>query len=246
MEKLLSGKVALITGAARGIGKGIALKFAQQGATAVLSGRNLGALEAVAGEITSAGGHAGCLVADVTSEQQVQEMVQEAIDRYGRIDILVNNAGISKEQPFLEMPISVFDEIMTTNMRSVMLVTKAVLPHMVAQKEGSIINIGSGAALRGLPGSAAYSASKAAVVCFTQALGDEVRKLEPRIRINAICPGPVDTEMFQKSERREFILQAGGDVFSTETMGDAALFLASEMSKGMNSQVLVLRGFNRW
>ena len=144
------------------------------------------------------------------------------------------------------MPVSVFDEIMTTNMRSVMLVTKAILPHMVEQKGGSIINIGSGAALRGLPGSVAYSASKAAVVCFTQALGDEVRKVERNIRINAICPGPVDTELFQKSERRDFILAAGGDVFSTETMGDAALFLASDMSKGMNSQVLVLRGFNRW
>lgn len=243
---MLAGKIALITGAARGIGKGIALKFAQQGAVAVLAGRNLDALAEVEREITAAGGQAFCVRADVTVLEQVQQMAQETLKRYGRIDILVNNAGISKEMPFLEMPIETFDEIMTANMRSAMLVTKTVLPSMVEQKAGSIINIGSGAALRGLPGSTAYSASKAALVCFTQSLGDEIRKTTPGVRINAICPGPVDTELFQKSERREFILQAGGDVFSTETLADGALFLASEMSKGVNSQILVLRGFNRW
>ncbi len=246
MEAMLKDKIALITGASRGIGKGIALKFAQQGATILLVGRKMPGLEAAAEEIRALGGKADCFTADVAKEDDVTHLVDQVMAKYGRVDILVNNAGISKEMPLMEMPVSVFDEIMTTNMRSVMLVTKAILPHMVEQKGGSIINIGSGAALRGLPGSVAYSASKAAVVCFTQALGDEVRKVERNIRINAICPGPVDTELFQKSERRDFILAAGGDVFSTETMGDAALFLASDMSKGMNSQVLVLRGFNRW
>lgn len=246
MEALLKDKIALITGAARGIGKGVALKFAQEGATVILVGRKLSALEEAAQDIRNAGGSAYCLTADVTQQDQIEKMVADAIQQFGRIDILVNNAGISREMPFLEMPVEVFDEIMTSNMRSVMLVTRAVLPHMLEQKYGRIINIGSGAALRGLPGSAAYSASKAAVVCFTQALGDEIRKVEQNVRINAICPGPVDTEMFQKSERREFILQAGGDLFSTETLADGALFLASEMSKGVNSQVLVMRGFNRW
>ncbi len=246
MEAMLKDKIALITGASRGIGKGIALKFAQQGATILLVGRKMPGLEAAAEEIRALGAKADYFTADVAKEDDVKNLVDQVMAKYGRVDILVNNAGISKEMPLMEMPVSVFDEIMTTNMRSVMLVTKAILPHMVEQKGGSIINIGSGAALRGLPGSVAYSASKAAVVCFTQALGDEVRKVERNIRINAICPGPVDTELFQKSERRDFILAAGGDVFSTETMGDAALFLASDMSKGMNSQVLVLRGFNRW
>jgi len=246
MEGMLRGKTALITGASRGIGKGIAVKFARQGAKVLLVGRKLSGLEPAAEEIRAQGGQAECFQADVSQESQVDSLVRDVTERCGHVDILVNNAGISREMPFLEMPIEVFDEIMTTNMRSVMLVTRAFLPGMLEQKAGNIINIGSGAALRGLPGSAAYSASKAAVVCFTQALGDEIRKLERNIRINAICPGPVDTELFQKSERREFILQAGGDVFSTDTMADAALFLASDMSMGMNSQVLVLRGFNRW
>ena len=243
---LLDNKTALITGAGRGIGKGIAKVFAKNGALVILSGRTKATLDEAAEEIRAEGGKAECIPCDVTDEAQVRVMIGEIIARFGRLDILVNNAGISREMPFTEMPVEVFDEIMTTNMRSVMLVTKAVLPHMIEQSYGRIINIASAAGLRGLPGSTAYSASKAAVICFTQSLGDEVRKVCRDIRINAICPGPVDTEMFQKSERREFILAAGGDVNSCETMGDAALFLASDMSGCMNSQVLNLRGFNRW
>ena len=243
---LLDNKTALITGAGRGIGKGIAKVFAKNGALVILSGRTKATLDEAAEEIRAEGGKAECIPCDVTDEAKVRKMTEEIIARFGRLDILVNNAGISREMPFTEMPIEVFDEIMTTNMRSVMLVTKAVLPHMIDQSYGRIINIASAAGLRGLPGSTAYSASKAAVICFTQSLGDEVRKVCRDIRINAICPGPVDTEMFQKSERREFILAAGGDVNSCETMGEAALFLASDMSGCMNSQVLNLRGFNRW
>lgn len=246
MEKLLQDKIALITGGSRGIGKGIARQYAENGAVVVISGRNEEALKAAAAQIRSEGGCADWITADVTDRGQIEHMVSEVLLRYGRIDILVNNAGISREMPLLEMPVEVFDEIMTANMRSVMLVTKEVLPHMVQQKYGRIVNIGSGAALRGLPGSTAYSASKAAVVAFTQSLGDEIRKIERNIRINAICPGPVDTEMFQKSERREFILAAGGDVTSVDEMGYAAVYLASDLSGVMNSQVLTLRGFNRW
>lgn len=244
MEKLLQDKIAVITGAARGIGKGIALKFAEEGAVAVLVGRRLSALQEAQSEILSAGGRAFCVTADVTVDSQVTNLADAVLKEYGRIDILVNNAGISKEMPLLEMPVEVFDEILTANLRSVMLVTKAFLPAMARQKSGNIINIGSGAALRGLPGSTAYSASKAGVVCLTQALGDEVRPLG--IRVNVICPGPVDTELFQKSAKREYILKAGGDVFSTETVANGALFLASRLSEGMNSQILTLRGFNRW
>ena len=246
MERLLESKIALITGAARGIGKGIALQYAESGAKVYLSGRNEGPLAEVKKEIEEKGGQAETVRFDVTKPEEIKAAVDEILEKEGRIDILVNNAGISREMPFLEMPVETFDEIMTANTRSVMLVTRTVLPHMIEKKYGRIVNIGSGAALRGLPGSCAYSASKAAVIAFTQALGDEVRKIERNIRINAICPGPVDTEMFQKSERREFILAAGGDVSSVEEMGYAAVYLASDLSGVMNSQVLVLRGFNRW
>ena len=95
-------------------------------------------------------------------------MTEKIMKQYGKIDILVNNAGISKEMPFLDMPVEVFDEICETNLRSVMLMMKAVLPYMKEQKSGNVVNIGSGAAIRGLPGSAAYSVSQAGVICLTQ------------------------------------------------------------------------------
>ncbi|MDY3249061.1 MAG: SDR family oxidoreductase [Candidatus Choladocola sp.] len=241
---LLDNKIALITGASRGLGKAIAVKMAQEGAVAILVGRNQDTLKEVEAEITEAGGKADSFACDIRDWNKVQELVEKVISVYGRIDVLVNNAGISKEMPFLEMPIEVFDEICEMNLRSVMLMMKAVLPHMAEQKSGNVVNIGSGAALRGLPGSAAYATAKAGVVCLTQAVGDEVRPLG--IRVNVICPGPVDTELFRKSERREFILQAGGDVFQPETVANGVVFLASDLSEGMNSQTLVMRGFNRW
>ena len=241
---LLIGKTAVVTGAGSGIGKAVALKFADEGAVLCLLGRTESSLLETAHEIEARNGSCAVYRCDVTDAEQIARTVGQIEEAYGRIDILVNNAGISREQPLMDMPVEVFDEILTANLRSVMLMTKAVLPIMVAQGSGNIVNIGSGAALRGLPGSTAYSASKAGVVALTQALGDEVRPYG--LRVNVLCPGPVDTELFRKSERRDFIIKAGGDLFDTETIANGVLFLASDLSKGMNSQTLVMRGFNRW
>lgn len=241
---LLKGKTALITGAGSGIGKAIALKMTEEGAEVILAGRKEVSLQNVQEQIVQKGGRAGYFLCDVRKLDEITEMTEKIMKQYGKIDILVNNAGISKEMPFLDMPVEVFDEICETNLRSVMLMMKAVLPYMKEQKSGNVVNIGSGAAIRGLPGSAAYSVSKAGVICLTQAVGDEVRPFG--IRINAICPGPVDTELFQKSERRNYILSAGGDLFKPETVANGVAFLASDLSEGMNSQVLIMRGFNRW
>ena len=136
-------KIALVTGGTSGIGLHTAAYLQSQGCTVYTVSRR---------PCDDARFHHIC--ADVTQEADVARAVKSVLDEAGRIDILVNNAGISREMPFLEMPVEVFDEIMTSNMRSVMLVTRAVLPHMLEQKYGRIINIGSGAALRGLPGSA--------------------------------------------------------------------------------------------
>lgn len=241
---ILKDKIALITGAGTGLGRAIACRFAQEGATVILVGRTEQTLAETQKLILETGGTSAYYIADVTCDDQVTQLVTKLLQEYDRVDILVNNAGISKEYTLLDMPISVWDDIYNTNLRSVMLLTKALLPSMVERKSGNIVNIGSGAALRGLPGSIAYSVSKAGVVCFTQTLGDEVRKYG--IRVNVLCPGPVDTEMFQKSEVRNFILQAGGDIFSPETVANGVLFLASDLSEGMNSQTLTMRGFNRW
>ena len=189
-------------------------------------------------------GIAEVFTADVTDTASVGEMAAQIDRAYNRIDILVNNAGISIEQPLNDMSIETWKQIIDTNLNSVAIVTKAFLPMMIRNHSGNIVNVGSGAGLRGLPGSCAYSASKAGVICLSQALGDEVRRYG--IRVNAICPGPIDTELFQLSERREYLLKNGGDVFSPESVANSILFLASEMSGGMNSQVLTMRGMNRW
>lgn len=241
---LLLNKTALVTGAGRGIGKAIAAGFAAEGAAVLLVGRTESVLLETKAEIEAKGGRADVITADVSDERQVEEMLAQATALHPQLDILVNNAGMSKEMPLADMPMSVWDEILNVNLRSVVLCTKAVLPGMIARKSGNIIHIASASAIRGLPGSTAYAASKAAVVTMGQALGDELRP--HGIRVNSICPGPVDTELFKKSERREFILQAGGDVFEPETIASTALYLASDMSKGMSSQVIVVRGFNRW
>jgi NAD(P)-dependent dehydrogenase (short-subunit alcohol dehydrogenase family) len=241
---LLEKKIAIVTGASRGIGKATALKLASEGATVILTARTENGLIQTKSEIEQKGGKADLYRLDVRDEEQVKNTVNAVITKHGTVDILVNNAGISREIPLVEMPMSVWDEILETNLRAVVLMTKAVLPCMIAKKSGTICNIASAAAMRGLPGSTAYSASKAAVLCMGQALGDEVRV--HGIRVNTVCPGPTDTEMFKKSERREFILKAGGDVFSCDVMANAVLFLVSSLSEGMNSQSIVVRGFNRW
>jgi NAD(P)-dependent dehydrogenase (short-subunit alcohol dehydrogenase family) len=122
--------------------------------------------------------------------------------------------------------------------------TRAVLPEMRARREGTIINIGSAAGLRGLPGSSAYSASKAAVIALTQSLGDEVGP--DGIRVNVICPGPIKTEMLDQSAVKDFVIQNPNDLLKPDAVAGAALFLASSLSDGMNSQVLVVRTKSRW
>lgn len=241
---MLKDKIAIVTGATRGLGKAIALKFAQEGATVIMVGRTEDSLNQAVSTLKASGFSVDSFLADVTKNEQVQAMVSYVKEKYKVIDILVNNAGMSREVKLMDISMELWDEIMAVNLRSVVLVTKAVLPVMAEQKSGNIVNISSAAALRGLPGSCAYSAAKAGVLCLSHALGDEMRPYG--VRVNAICPGPIDTELFQKSQRREFILAAGGDVFEPETVANGALYLASDMSKGMSSQVLTIRGFNRW
>jgi len=241
---LLQDKITVVTGANRGLGKAVALRFSEEGAKVMLVGRNVEALHEVRQLIEENGGSAEVFRADVTDEAAVNAMAVQIEKSHHRIDILINNAGISIEQPLNDMSIETWKQIIDTNLNSVAIVTKAFLPMMIRQNSGSIVNVGSGAGLRGLPGSCAYSASKAGVICLSQALGDEVRRYG--IRVNVICPGPIDTELFQLSERREYLLKNGGDVFSPESVANGVLFLASEMSGGMSSQVLTMRGVNRW
>lgn len=241
---LLENQVAIVTGASRGIGKATAKKFASEGAHVIITGRSMKTLDAVKAEIEADGGKATCYAFDMGDDAQIEAMVADVVEKFGRIDILINNAGITIEAPLVDLPMSDIDEVLKINLRSVMVMTKAVLPTMMKQKFGNIAFTGSGTALRGMPGNSPYSAAKKAGRCLMEALGDELRPYN--IRCNTVCPGPVDTEMFKNSNRREFILSAGGDVVQPETLANSFLFLCSSLSEGMSSQTISLRGFIRW
>jgi len=240
----LAGKNALITGGGRGIGKSIAVAFAQQGAGIVITSRTDNEIEAVAREIASAGGKCLPVEGDVSKQEDVARLVEEGQKAFGRIDILVNNAGISTESSFMDLTLSEWDHILRVNLMGVVYCTRAVLPEMRKQKAGKIINIASAAGLRGLPNSSAYAASKAAVIALTQSLGGEL--VAEGIQANVICPGPIDTEMLNRSSVRDFLLKSPGALMMPDAVAGAALFLASDLSGGMNSQVLVVRTTNRW
>jgi 3-oxoacyl-[acyl-carrier protein] reductase len=240
---MLNNKTAIVTGAGQGIGRAIAEFFAKEGARVALIGRTPGKLEETCKCIENAGGKGYVHACDLCVEDAVKDMVSSVLQTFGSIDVLVNNAGMSCEQPLGEMPMAVFDEIMRVNLRSAVLTSKYCLSALGVSR-GSIVNIASCAGLRGLPGSCAYSAAKSALITFSQALGDEVRSLG--IRVNVLCPGPVDTEMFKKSAVRDFLLASGNAVMEPEEIAQAALFLAGPMSGQMSSQVMVMRDKNRW
>lgn len=240
----LTGKTALITGGGKGIGKAIALAFARQGADIVINSRTGAQLEEVARGISSMGGNCLSVEGDVSQQEDVRRLVEASREAFGKIDILVNNAGVSKELPFMELTLADWDLMLDTNLKGALHCIRAVLPEMRQRKTGKIINIASAAGLRGLPGSAAYSASKAAVIALTQSLGDEVGA--DGIQANVICPGPIKTDMLHQSAVRDFIIRDAADLMEPADVAGTALFLASDLCGGMNSQVLVVRTKSRW
>lgn len=188
-------KVVLITGAASGIGKAAAIAFAKEGAKVLVSDRNSNAGEATVTEITSQGGTAAFLQADVAVFAEVEQLVQQTVDRYGKIDIAINNAGIAGHSAkTADYPIDDFEKVMQVNTAGVFYGMKAQLPQMVKQGKGVIINTASIAGLKGLPNSIAYTASKHAVVGMTKTTAMEYGK--QNIRVNAICPVFTVTPLF--------------------------------------------------
>jgi 3-oxoacyl-[acyl-carrier protein] reductase len=187
----LKDKVALVTGASRGIGRASALALAREGAIVVGVARTQADLDSLKAEIEKEGGRALVMVADVTQRGQVAASVDRAVSAFGRIDILVNNAGMGGYRPFLEWSEEDYDRIMATNAKSTWLFCKEVIPHMRNQGGGQIINVASVAGLQGYPTEAIYCASKFAQVGMTQALDREFFK--EGIKVTAVCPGGVET-----------------------------------------------------
>jgi 3-oxoacyl-[acyl-carrier protein] reductase len=191
----LTGKTALVTGGARGIGHAIALAFAREGADVAVLDLKKGDAEKAAAEIAELGTRGIAVVADVGNEAAVKTAINQAMSAFGRIDILVNNAGIDTTAKVVDMSTDVWDEMMRINLRSIFLCSRAVLPSMLERKYGRIINLSSQLAHKGAPLMAHYAAAKAGVIGFTRSLAYEVAR--DGITVNAICPGPVDTELFR-------------------------------------------------
>jgi 3-oxoacyl-[acyl-carrier protein] reductase len=237
----LAGRTALVTGAASGIGRAIALSFARAGASVAINhwGRLEEAREVYAA-IEVLGGHAIVIEADVTSEQQVGAMVQAVQATLGPIGILVNCAGIIQEKPFLETTLADWDRMLSTDLSSVFINCRAVLPGMVAQGGGVVINIASDLGILGREAYAPYCAAKAGVIGLTRSLA---REFAPDIRVNAIAPGPVDTAMVSLANMSPEWIEKEKNIpqrrfAQADEIAATALFLASDLSRFYCGQVL--------
>lgn len=200
----LSEKVAIVTGASRGIGHAIALALAEQGAKVVVNyARSGDAAHAVVKEISDQGGEAMAVQADVSDADQVQNLVKETRNQWGQIDVLVNNAGITRDTLLLRMKVEDWQSVINLNLTGVFLCTQAVSKIMLKQRQGRIINIASVAGQMGNPGQANYSAAKAGVIGFTKTTAKELASRN--VTVNAVAPGFIATEMTSELDAEEIL-----------------------------------------
>lgn len=241
----LLGRVAIVTGSARGIGKAIALKLAEVGATVVVN--DIGAAEPidrVVEEIRAMNRQGMAILADVSMSQDVARLVEITRATYGKVDILVNNAGIARDQLLVRMSEEDWDKVLQVDLRSVFLCTKAVLRDMLRQRWGRIISIASIAGIVGNPGQANYASAKAGIIGFTRTIAKEVASRG--ITVNAVAPGVIDTEMtqqLQEEQRQELKRHIPLGYFGApRDVAEAVAFLASEEARYITGQVLNVDG----
>ena len=241
----LTGRAALITGSSRGIGRAIALQLAQQGASiAVNYLRNEDAAKDVQATIRSYEGQAVLLQGDVSDPEQAERVVDMAQDAFGRLDILVNNAGFNRDTLILRMSVQDWDEVMATNLRAVFLCTKAALRHMLKQRWGRIVNIGSVSGIAGNAGQANYAAAKAGLIGFTKAVAREMGSRS--ITANVVAPGLVLTELTEHIPQQVIDMAMDrifvGRVGRPEDIAACVAFLASEEASYISGQVIPVDG----
>ncbi|MCB0806129.1 MAG: 3-oxoacyl-[acyl-carrier-protein] reductase [Bacteroidales bacterium] len=243
--KILEGKTAVITGASRGIGRAIALKFASEGANVAFSDLRYDELaESLEKEISGMGVKGKGYASDASSLQASEEFVKEVVNEFGSVDILVNNAGITRDNLLMRMSEDDWDLIMKVNLKSAFNLTKAVQSFMLKQRSGSIINMSSVVGVSGNAGQSNYSASKAGLIGFTKSIAQELGSRS--IRCNAIAPGFIITEMTEKLSEEvrkgwtdKIPLKRGG---TPEDVANVCVFLGSELSSYVTGQVISVCG----
>ncbi len=243
--KLLENKTALVTGASRGIGRAIAMKFAEQGADVAFT--FLSSVEkgnALVAELEAFGVKAKGYRSDASDFQAADQLITDVVADFGKLDVLVNNAGVTRDALLMRMSEEQWDTVMNVNLKSVFNLTKAAIKTMMRAKSGSIINITSVVGIMGNAGQANYSASKAGIIGFSKSVALELGSRN--IRSNAVAPGFIETEMTEALEakaleewKQSIPLKRGG---KPEEVADACVFLGSDMSKYITGQVLQVDG----
>ena len=240
----LKDKVAVVTGAAQGIGKAIALLLARKGASLVLCDINLEMVREAAREIEEEKGRCLALKSDVSKSQDAEKIIKETVKHFGSVDVLVNNAGITRDNVLLRMKEEQWDQVMAVNLKGTFNFTKAAIKVMLRQKSGKIINIASITGLMGNAGQANYSASKAGIIGFTKAIAREYA--DRGITVNAIAPGFIATTMtdaIPEKEREELIKQIPMKRLGTpEDVANAVYFLTSEEARYITGHVMGVNG----
>jgi NAD(P)-dependent dehydrogenase (short-subunit alcohol dehydrogenase family) len=252
----LKGKVALITGAGRGIGRGIALALAREGATVVVSDVHRLLAEDVAHAVEEAGREALAVTLDVSKSDEVTDQVHHVLRTCGQIDVLVNNAGILKLAQVVDMTEADWDAVLSVNLKGAFLCCRAVAPHMIARRSGKIVNISSGAGKRGSAGKAHYVVSKFGLIGLTQCLAAELAPYN--VNVNAVCPGIVDTYIWRELLTPYYAALEGlpadeafdrivsriplGRPQTPEDIGNLVVFLASEKSRNITGQAISVTG----
>ena len=242
---LLNGKVSLVTGGSRGIGKGICERFAQEGATVVFTYLSSDEkAKAFAAELSANGIEAMAVKSDAANYEQAETLINQIVEKYGQLDVVVNNAGITRDNLLMRMKEEDWDAVMDTNLKSVFNITKALQRTMLKQRSGSIINISSIVGVQGNAGQSNYAASKAGIIGFTKSIAKELGSRN--IRCNAIAPGFIETEMTEALDekvvqewRQQIPLKRGG---KPEDVANAALYLASDLSAYVTGQTISVCG----